>query len=81
MTATINESALGPKRVFNTTVAFPSSHVTVGSSEEIEFVAGPKGDPGPPGPPGDDAQWDKMTQAAFDALPNKDPNTLYVIIG
>lgn len=39
---------------------------------------GPKGDPGPPGA---DALWESMTQAAFDALPVKDPNTLYVIIG
>jgi hypothetical protein len=46
----------------------------------------PQGKPGPqgdPGPPGDDAQWDRMTQAQFDALPaeDKDSNTLYVIIG
>jgi hypothetical protein len=34
--------------------------------------------PGPPGPPG---QWTQMTQAAYDALPVKDPNTLYVIVG
>ena len=34
-----------------------------------------------PGPPGEDAQWDRMTQAQFDALPTKDSETLYVIIG
>lgn len=26
-------------------------------------------------------QWTQMTQAAYDALPTKDPNTLYVIVG
>ncbi len=36
--------------------------------------------PGPQGPPGDDAQWTSMTQAAYDSLPVKDPNTLYVIV-
>ena len=44
-------------------------------------VTVPTGKPGPPGPPGEDAQWARMTQAEFDALPIKDPNTLYVIIG
>jgi hypothetical protein len=39
---------------------------------------GPQGPPGPPGPPG---EWDSMTQAQYDALPVKDPDTLYVIIG
>jgi len=36
--------------------------------------------PGPKGPPGNDAKWVSMTQAAFNALPVKDPNTLYVIL-
>lgn len=44
-------------------------------------VTVPVGKQGVPGPPGKDAQWAKMTQAAYDALPDKDPNTLYVIIG
>jgi hypothetical protein len=44
-------------------------------------VTVPTGKPGPPGPPGEDAQWARMTRAEFDALPVKDPNTLYVIIG
>jgi hypothetical protein len=39
---------------------------------------GPVGNTGPQGPPG---QWTQMTQAAYNALPVKDPNTLYVIIG
>lgn len=26
-------------------------------------------------------QWTQMTQAAYDALPEKDPNVLYVIVG
>lgn len=42
---------------------------------------GPAGPPGPPGPPGPQAQWVQMTQAEYNALPVKDPNTLYVIIG
>lgn len=33
---------------------------------------------GPVGPPG---LWTQMTQAQYDALPMKDPQTLYVIIG
>ena len=37
--------------------------------------------PGPPGPPGTPAQWTQMTAAAYTALPVKDPNTLYVIVG
>lgn len=77
----VNEADLSPRRIFHTTVAFPTSQVTVGQSDETEFVVGAKGDPGPPGPPGDDAQWLKMTQAEYNALPNKDPNCLYVIIG
>ena len=39
---------------------------------------GPQGPQGIQGPPG---VWTQMTQAAYDALPVKDPNTLYVIIG
>jgi hypothetical protein len=53
----------------------------VGRSESIDFVTGPGGTAGTPGPPGPQGQWEKMTKADFDALPTKDPNTLYVIIG
>ena len=81
MTATINEAALGPERKFTATVGFPSSRVSVGRSESIDFVTGPGGTAGTPGPPGPQGQWEKMTKADFDALPTKDPNTLYVIIG
>ena len=42
---------------------------------------GVKGDKGDSGLNGADAQWAKLTQAEYDALPTKDPNTLYVIIG
>lgn len=48
----------------------------ISSSSSVVEVPGPG--MGPPGPPG---QWMQMTQAAYDALPVKDPNTLYVIIG
>lgn len=34
---------------------------------------------GPPGPAGADGVWQRMTQAEYDALPQKDPNTLYII--
>jgi hypothetical protein len=30
---------------------------------------------------GPQATWVEMTQAAYDALPAKDPNTLYIITG
>lgn len=40
-------------------------------------AAGPTGATGPQGPQG----WVQMTQAAYDALAVKDPNTLYVIVG
>ena len=47
-------------------------------------VPGPPGAdstvPGPPGPPGADAHWVSMTQSEYDALPVKDPETLYVIV-
>jgi len=33
---------------------------------------------GPQGPAG---AWTQITQAAYDALPDKDPDVLYVIIG
>ena len=39
------------------------------------------GPPGPQGPIGPHGEWDRMTQAEYDALTPKDPNTLYVIIG
>lgn len=35
------------------------------------------GNLGPPGPPG---QWVSMTQAEYDALDPRDPETLYVIV-
>lgn len=41
-------------------------------------ATGPAGPAGPTGPPG---VWVQMTQAAYDALPVKDPGTLYVIVG
>lgn len=38
---------------------------------QVGNVGGPKGDPG---------KWVSMTQAQYDAIPVKDPETLYVII-
>lgn len=59
------------------------------SAYEVWLDAGNVGDvnaflaslKGPPGDPGTDAAWVQMTQAAYDALAVKDPDTLYVIIG
>jgi hypothetical protein len=39
------------------------------------------GPPGPEGPQGPAGVWWHGTQAAYDALPTKDPNTLYVVAG
>jgi hypothetical protein len=53
-------------------------------ADGADGAPGPKGDPGPPGPEGPagaDAEWVQMTQAEYDALPIKDPNTLYVVVG
>lgn len=50
----------------------------VGPPGPASTVPGPQGIQGPPGPPG---EWTQMTQAAYDALLVKDPETLYVIIG
>jgi hypothetical protein len=47
---------------------------------QVTVPTGKQGVKGDPGQPGQDAQWDSMTQAEYDALPDKDPNTLYVII-
>jgi len=62
------------------TVSEESVLVTAPVSKPVVIDAG-KGAPGPPGKDGQDALWVSMTQAAFDALPVKDPNTLYVIVG
>lgn len=60
-----------------------STAVTLTPPKSISVTApiGKQGPPGPPGPPGADALWDRMTQAEFDALPTKDSNVLYIIIG
>ena len=42
---------------------------------------GPAGVQGPVGPQGLQGVWVQMTQAAYNALGTKDPNTLYVIVG
>lgn len=79
----INEADLPTRRHYNASVAFPQSHVTTGPTETTTFITGPKGDKGDPGAsgePGPQGQWDAMTMAEYDALPSKDPATLYVII-
>jgi len=42
-------------------------------------ATGPAGPTGPAGAAGD--QWVELTQAEYDALPVKDPDTLYVVVG
>jgi len=44
-------------------------------------ATGSTGQTGPAGPQGLPGQWQQITQAAYDALAVKDPNTLYVIVG
>jgi hypothetical protein len=49
----------------------------------VTVPQGKKGQKGDKGDPGQDALWDSMTQAQFDALELEgtlDPNTLYIII-
>lgn len=54
-------------------------NVTAAPTQSVGVTV-PRGLPGPAGPPGAPAQWDSLTQAEYDALPDKDPNTLYVIV-
>lgn len=61
-----------------------TAYIVDNESIVTPVVGGPpgaQGPAGPPGPPGSDADWVSMTQAAYDALPAKDPSMLYVIIG
>jgi hypothetical protein len=47
----------------------------------VPVAQGPQGPPGPPGPMGPQGKWVQMTQEQYDALEQKDPDTLYVIVG
>jgi hypothetical protein len=68
-------------------VTMPSVTVGIPGQPGPPGPAGPDGLPGsmgptgPAGPPGASGVWVSMTQAAYDALATKDPNTLYVIVG
>lgn len=42
---------------------------------------GPEGPQGPPGADGQDATWWSGTQAEYDAVVLKNPNTLYIVKG
>ena len=44
-------------------------------------ATGPEGPQGPIGPQGESGLWWSGTQAEYDAIPVKDPDTLYVISG
>jgi hypothetical protein len=66
--------------------ATPNSIPVITTPTQPVHITVPQGKPGPkgdPGPPGEDAQWDRMTQAQYDAIPpeDRDSETLYVIIG
>ena len=64
------------------TITATTGQVKKNSRVQISLLQQPAPGPqGPPGPPGTPAQWTQMTQAAYTALPTKDPNTLYVIVG
>lgn len=56
------------------TVSVDAPSITVG----VPGQAGPPGATGPQGPPGVNNLW-TGTQAAYDALPVKDPAVVYVI--
>jgi hypothetical protein len=61
------------------TIASPIDvSVTSKTTLPISVSANAQGPPGPAGPPG---IWTRMTQAEYDALPIKDPDTLYIIVG
>ena len=68
-----------PEQRVIVTPSHPTGHF-VSTPEQPVNVTVPVGKTGPKGPKGDDAQWDAMTQAEYDALPVKDSNTLYVIV-
>jgi len=59
----------------------PSNGYAVELHTPVTGDQGPQGIQGPTGPQGPPAPWTQMTQAAYDALPVKDPGTLYVIVG
>ena len=64
-----------------TVTAAPTNGVVVATPSPRPInVTVPVGKQGLPGPPGAQAQWDAMTQAEYNALSSKDPNTLYVIV-
>lgn len=62
-------------------LASPSVTVRPNGADSVTVQAGTTGPAGPPGPPGVSGAWVSMTQAEYDAIPMKDPNTLYVIVG
>ena len=57
-----------------------ASTPTVSSTQQRLNITIPTGPQGPKGDPGNDAQWDSMTLEEYNAIPFKDPNTLYVIV-
>lgn len=61
--------------------AGPQGPIGPTGPEGPEGPIGLTGPEGPQGPAGTDAVWTQMTQAAYDALPVKDPDTLYIIVG
>lgn len=52
-----------------------------GADSTVPGPEGPAGPAGPAGADGADAEWTQVTQAAYDAIPVPDPNTLYIVVG
>lgn len=66
----------------------PTVNAVIAKVRQLNVVAGvpevivvSAANVGPPGPRGAEGKWVSMTQAEFNALFPKDPETLYVIIG
>lgn len=64
-----------------TFIAPDVSAVTVieGAEQPVQVGALYGGPPGPPGPPGLTPDWWAGTQLEWEAIPTKDPETLYII--
>ena len=75
-----NGIVISPVTPPNVVITAPEQRVRLTTPQQQVSLTIPTGQQGPQGPPGDDAQWDAMTQDEYEALPSKDPNTLYVIV-
>lgn len=60
--------------------AGPQGEVGPAGSQGPIGETGPQGPQGPQGEPGP-GTWVQLTQAQYNALPSKDPDTLYIVVG